>query len=77
MRDYKVKTYYIKTRIEIIFDTEVKLPATDEIDARAKAELLARSSIDYAFEKEPNLKALLLPRSYMSIKLNSNVKRCD
>lgn len=77
MRDYRIKTYHIDTRVEIIFDTCIDLPATDEIDARAKAELLAKSSIEFAFTHEPNLKALLLPKSYIGIKMDSSIKRCD
>lgn len=77
MRDYSVETFCIKTSINIILDTEVELPALDKTDAKNKAELLAKSAIEFAFDKEPNLRALLLPSSYMDIKMKSRVKRCD
>lgn len=59
MRDYKFKDYKVKMKVEIIFDSENYIYATDKYDAQAKIELLTKSSIAHAFSKDVNLKPLL------------------
>lgn len=75
MRDYKFKNYKVKMRVEIIFDSDNYIYATDEMDAQAKAELLVKASIGYAFGKDINLKPLLRKDSNIHLKYSSiNIK---
>ena len=71
MRDYKFKNYKVKMKVEILFDSDSYIYATDEMDAQAKVELLTKSAIGYAFNKDINLRPLLKNNSNIYLRYSS------